>query len=94
MKTIIVLLTSLITGVNAFVAPHSAASTCQSALPNKQQTELAMIGGFLQGLFGKTEAEITDKVYFDVIIDGNSAGRIEMGLYGSTVPKVRCLSRE
>ncbi|XP_042481977.1 peptidyl-prolyl cis-trans isomerase CYP20-1-like isoform X2 [Macadamia integrifolia] len=31
--------------------------------------------------------EITHKVYFDVEIDGKSAGRIVMGLFGKTVPK-------
>ena len=50
-------------------------------------TELNMIGGLLQGLFGQTDAEITKTVYFDIDIDGDAAGRIEMGLYGSTVPK-------
>lgn len=45
------------------------------------------IGGMIQGLFGKKEAEITEKVYFDMTIDGQDAGRIEIGLYGSTVPK-------
>jgi cyclophilin family peptidyl-prolyl cis-trans isomerase len=46
-----------------------------------------MIGNIFSGLFGKTDAEITDKVYFDITIDGDDAGRITMGLYGSTVPK-------
>lgn len=45
------------------------------------------IGGMFQSLFGKTDAEITDTVYFDVSIGGEPAGRIEMGLYGSVVPK-------
>ncbi|KAG7394979.1 hypothetical protein PHYBOEH_004420 [Phytophthora boehmeriae] len=31
--------------------------------------------------------KITNQVYFDVEIDGQSAGRIVMGLYGKTVPK-------
>lgn len=31
--------------------------------------------------------EITNKVYFDIEIDGKDAGRIIMGLFGKTVPK-------
>ena len=41
----------------------------------------------MDGIFGKKDAEITDTVYFDISIGGEPAGRIEMGLYGSTVPK-------
>lgn len=43
--------------------------------------------GFLQGIFGKKSADITDTVYFDVSIGGTPEGRIEMGLYGGVVPK-------
>lgn len=50
-------------------------------------TQLPMFDGLLSALFGKTDAEVTDTVYFDIDIDGEAAGRIEMGLYGSTVPK-------
>ncbi len=32
--------------------------------------------------------KITNKVYFDVEQNGESLGRIVMGLYGKTVPKV------
>merc|ERR1711967_219992 len=37
----------------------------------------------------ETEAapEITNTVYFDIEMGGKAAGRIEMGLYGKTVPK-------
>ena len=35
----------------------------------------------------KPQAEITSKVYFDIEIDNNPAGRIVMGLYGGVVPK-------
>ena len=30
---------------------------------------------------------ITDKVYFDISINGTSAGRIVMGLFGDIVPR-------
>ena len=33
----------------------------------------------------KRGPKITDKVFFDVTIDGEPAGRIVMGLYGKTV---------
>ncbi|XP_022986941.1 peptidyl-prolyl cis-trans isomerase CYP20-1 [Cucurbita maxima] len=31
--------------------------------------------------------EVTNKVYFDIEINGKAAGRIEMGLFGKAVPK-------
>jgi len=34
-----------------------------------------------------TDAEVTSKVFFDIDIGGNPAGRIEIGLFGGVVPK-------
>ena len=33
------------------------------------------------------QAKVTNKVFFDVEIGGEVAGRIEMGLFGDVVPK-------
>jgi hypothetical protein len=41
----------------------------------------------MQDFFGKKDAPISDTVYFDMTIDGEPAGRIEIGLYGSITPK-------
>ena len=34
-----------------------------------------------------TLAEVTEKVYFDITVDGKEAGRIVFGMFGATVPK-------
>eukprot|EP00992_Anisonema_acinus_P001783 TRINITY_DN10544_c0_g1_i1.p1 TRINITY_DN10544_c0_g1~~TRINITY_DN10544_c0_g1_i1.p1 ORF type:complete len:200 (-),score=51.71 TRINITY_DN10544_c0_g1_i1:47-589(-) len=36
---------------------------------------------------GKKSPKITSKVFFDIDIGGEAAGRVVMGLYGKTVPK-------
>eukprot|EP00462_Mataza_sp_D1_P023436 CAMPEP_0175140778 /NCGR_PEP_ID=MMETSP0087-20121206/11712_1 /TAXON_ID=136419 /ORGANISM="Unknown Unknown, Strain D1" /LENGTH=191 /DNA_ID=CAMNT_0016424067 /DNA_START=44 /DNA_END=619 /DNA_ORIENTATION=+ len=38
-------------------------------------------------VFTSAEAKVTNKVFFDVSIAGEPAGRIVMGLFGSVVPK-------
>jgi hypothetical protein len=73
------------TSVSDVPPPHQhRRSTLKDA---SKSSQLHMIGGFIQGLFGKKDAEITDTVYFDMLIDGSKAGRIEIGLYGTTTPK-------
>ena len=78
----VVVLLCMMAAVNSFTPTVVARSRSSGST-----TEMAMIGGLFQGLFGKKDAEITDTVYFDISIDGTSAGRVEMGLYGSTTPK-------
>ena len=77
----------LLCGISAVKAFAPAIVARSHSATTSSSTELPMIGGLFQGLFGKKDAEITDTVYFDVSIDGTNAGRIEFGLYGSTTPK-------
>ncbi|KAH0790240.1 peptidyl-prolyl cis-trans isomerase [Histomonas meleagridis] len=44
-----------------------------------------MLGLFLA--IAASEPKVTHKVFFDISIDGESAGRIVIGLYGEVVPK-------
>ena len=48
-------------------------------------TKLACIAALV--VLASAEEEITNKVFFDITIGGEKAGRIVMGLYGKTVPK-------
>ncbi len=45
------------------------------------------IGALSTGILAEKGPLITDKVYFDIQIGDKDAGRIEIGLYGKTVPK-------
>lgn len=83
-QSFVLVAVGIVASVSAF-APHHAVFTAKHTAPITTTT--LQIGGFFQGLFGKTDAEITDRVFFDIAIDGEAAGRIEMGLYGSVVPK-------
>ena len=79
-----VLLRSLLVASCAFGA--SAFAPVQPSMA-RTNTELNMIGGLFQGIFGQKDAEVTESVFFDIEIDGQPAGRIEIGLYGGVVPK-------
>lgn len=76
--------TSLFFALSGMVGAFAPPSSSKVAVSNTK-LHLDFLTGLLGG--GNTEAEITETVYFDISIDGDDAGRIEMGLYGSTVPK-------
>jgi hypothetical protein len=84
-STLVLAAASLLPSVVAFAPPRPAFSS-RSLAPASTTTEL-QLGGFFQGIFGSKDAEITETVYFDLSIDGDKAGRVEIGLYGAAVPK-------
>ena len=54
----------------------------------KVQPKTVQNFGMLDGLFKKSEADVTEKVYFDISIGGAAPQRVELGLYGAT----RCIN--
>ncbi|XP_067003474.1 peptidyl-prolyl cis-trans isomerase 5 [Anabrus simplex] len=46
-----------------------------------------VVSGSEAGDSSKKGPKVTDKVWFDITIGGESQGRIEIGLFGKTVPK-------
>ena len=50
----------------------------------KVQPKTVQNFGMLDGLFKKSEADVTEKVYFDISIGGAAPQRVELGLYGDT----------
>ena len=53
----------------------------------KVQPKTVQNFGMLDGLFKKSEADVTETVFFDISIGGGAPQRVELGLYGSTTPK-------
>ena len=56
----------------------------------KVQPKTVQSFGMLDGLFKKSEADVTEKVYFDISIGGAAPQRVELGLYGDT----RCINHD
>ena len=48
---------------------------------------VALFSALFACAFAETIDTVTQKVYFDITIDGEEAGRIVFGLFGNTVPK-------
>ena len=61
----------------------ASAAAFQPRAPVKAPT-VARQFGMLDGLFKKSEADVTEKVYFDISIGGGAPQRVELGLYGDT----------
>ena len=56
----------------------------------KVQPKTVQNFGMLDGLFKKSEADVTETVYFDISIGGGAPQRVELGLYGDT----RCINHD
>ena len=56
----------------------------------KVQPKTVQNFGMLDGLFKKSEADVTETVYFDISIGGGAPQRVELGLYGDT----RCTNHD
>ena len=48
---------------------------------------IGLLSAFMAVAMADTLDTVTDKVFFDIEIDGDKAGRIVFGLFGDTVPK-------
>ena len=67
----------------------SAAAFQPRATP-KVQPQTVRQFGMLDGLFKKSEADVTEKVFFDISIGGGAPQRVELGLYGDTQCTIKC----
>ena len=62
----------------------ASAAAFQPCATPKVQPKTVQNFGMLDGLFKKSEADVTEKVYFDISIGGGAPQRVELGLYGDT----------
>ena len=56
--------------------------------------KVLLVAAFAVALAAASEPEVTDKVYFDITIGGEEAGRIVIGLFGKDVPRTAKNFRE
>ena len=68
----------------------ASAAAFQPRTTPKVQPKTVRHFGMLDGLFKKSEADVTENVYFDISIGGGAPQRVELGLYGDT----RCINHE
>ena len=62
----------------------ASAAAFQPRTTPKVQPKTVRHCGMLDGLLKKSEADVTEKVYFDISIGGGAPQRVELGLYGDT----------
>ena len=68
----------------------ASAAAFQPRATSKVQPKTVQSFGMLDGLFKKSEADVTETVYFDISIGGGAPQRVELGLYGDT----RCINHD
>merc|ERR1711920_285200 len=74
-------------GTLKFAGLFSRHETQERKMLGRISTLLTIICATLMLVASAAEPEVTNKVFFDVEIDGEKAGRVVFGLYGDVVPK-------
>jgi cyclophilin family peptidyl-prolyl cis-trans isomerase len=65
--------------------PYSAHVTRRAV--STGMAALMTLAGQVPAVLAQPDLTVTDKVFFDLGVDGEDAGRVVFGLYGNTVPK-------